>query len=95
MRLIRGRFRKSLGRTSFHKRLDRLHLGEEAVAANVVAIALVDLGARDAADLVAFLEDDRMVRVAVLVKLIGGGQAGRSAADDRYCGHIFLDAPND
>ena len=79
-----------MGRTSFHKRLDRFHLGEEAVAANVVAITLVDFGARDTPDHVALLEHHGMMRVAVFVKFIRGGQAGGPAADDRYCGYTLF-----
>ena len=64
--------------------LDRLHLREETVAADVVAVALVDLGAGDSAHHPAFLEDDGMVRVAMLVQLIGSGQTGWSATDDAH-----------
>ena len=71
-----------VGQDFLPQRLDALHFGEEAVAADVVAIALVDLGAGDAADLATLLKDNRMMRPAVLVQLVGGGQPGRSAAND-------------
>ncbi len=60
--------------------LDRLHLGEEAVAADVEAPAVALRGAADAADHVVGLEDGR--GDAVLVELEGGGEAGRAGADD-------------
>ena len=42
--------------------VDFLHLGEEAVAANVEAETLVDLGPGDPADVIAFFENDGVVR---------------------------------
>ena len=60
--------------------LDRLHLGEEAVAADVEAPPVALDGAADAADHVVGLEDGG--GDAELVELEGGGEAGGTGADD-------------
>jgi hypothetical protein len=61
--------------------VDLLVLGEEAVAAEVEAVAVgVDDGLGDAADLVVGLEDDDLL--ALLGQQVAGGQAGGAAADD-------------
>ncbi len=59
--------------------LDLGHLGVEPVAADVEAVALVDLGARDAADAFAGFKDDWADAVAGGFE--GGGKAGRASAD--------------
>ena len=61
--------------------LDLLHLGEEAVAADVEAPAVAFDGAADAADDGVGLEDRRRDAVAG-DQLVRGRQAGRSGADD-------------
>ncbi len=60
--------------------VDLLDLGEEAVAAEIEAVAVPDLGARDAADEFSGLEHDH--RLALLDQLVAGGQARRSRAED-------------
>ena len=59
--------------------VDLLGLGEEAVAAEVEAVAVADLGLGDAADLVLGLEDDH--RDAALGQQVAGGEPGRAAAE--------------
>jgi hypothetical protein len=56
-------------------------LGEEAVAADVDAVAFVDHGAGDSAQYVGFLQHHRM-DIGALEQLVGRGQAGGSAAND-------------
>jgi hypothetical protein len=61
--------------------VDLLVLGEEAVPAEVEAVAVrVDDGLGDAADLVVGLEDDDLL--ALLGQQVARGQAGGAAADD-------------
>ena len=60
--------------------VDLLGLGEEAVAAEVEAVAVADLGLGDAADLVLGLEDDD--GPPLLGEQVAGGQAGGAAAED-------------
>ncbi len=73
--------------------LDRAHLGEEAVAADVEAPAVPFDGAADPAHhIVGFQDDDR---IPVLHQLVGGGQSGRPGADHhdrvaRPCGRLLL-----
>ena len=64
--------------------LDGLHLGEEAVAADVEAPAVALDGAGDAADDVVGLEDGGAD--VVLGELVGRGEAGRTGADDHDLG---------
>jgi hypothetical protein len=52
--------------------VDLLGLGEEAVAAEVEAVPVADLGLGDATDLVLGLEDDD--RLALLGEAVAGGQ---------------------
>ena len=59
--------------------VDLLGLGEEAVAAEVEAVAVADLGLGDAADLVLGLEDDH--GVAALGEQVAGGEPGGAAAE--------------
>ncbi len=69
--------------------VDLLDLGEEAVAAEIEAVAVAHLGARDAAEHVGRLEDHD--RLALLRQLVCGGQAGGPAAehdDGRLCGDV-------
>ena len=56
--------------------VDLLGLGEEAVAAEVEAVAVADRGLGDAADLVLGLEDDH--GQALLGEQVAGGQPGRA-----------------
>ena len=60
---------------------DPVRLGEEAVAADVDAIALELDGARKAADVLRGLENDGP-DIGAAQQLDGGGEAGRSGADD-------------
>ena len=60
--------------------VDLLHLGEEAVAAEVEAVAVANGGLGDAADLVLGLEDDH--REALLGEQVAGREAGGAAAED-------------
>ena len=62
------------------ERLDLGHLGEEAVAAQVEAPAVLEHGAADAADDVVGLEHHRVL--APFGQEIGGGQASGARADD-------------
>ena len=66
--------------------VDLLDLGEEAVAAEVEAVAVAHLGAGDPADLVGGLEHDH--GLALLGQKISRCQAGRTTAqhDDRMVG---------
>ena len=57
-----------------------LHLGEEAVPAEVEAVAVADRGLGDAADLVLGLEDHD--REALLGEQVAGGQARGAGAED-------------
>ncbi len=57
-----------------------LHLGEEAVPAEVEAVAVPDRGLGDAADLVLGLEDHD--REALLREQVAGGQARGAGAED-------------
>ena len=59
--------------------VDLLDLGEEAMAAEVEAVAVAHLGAGDPADLIGRLEHDH--RLALLGQQVAGGQAGRAAAE--------------
>ena len=65
-----------------------LHLGEEAVAAEVEAVAVADGGLGDAADLVLGLEHHH--GQALLREQVAGGQAGGAAAEDhrRLVAHV-------
>jgi len=60
---------------------DAVALGEEAVAADIHAVALVADGAGDAADLIGGLEDDGE-DVGATKEFEGGGEACRPSADD-------------
>ena len=87
MRLLRGRMQEVLvGEDLVPEVLDRLDLGEEAVAADVEAPAVALDGAGDAADHVVGLEDRG--GDAVLVELEGGGEPGRAGADDHDLGIV-------
>ena len=59
--------------------VDLLDLGEEAVAAEIEAVSVADLGAGDAADLVRGLEHDH--GLALLGELIAGGETGWTSAE--------------
>jgi hypothetical protein len=59
--------------------VDLLHLGEEAMAAEVEAKALLHGRPSDPAELVGRLQDDH--RLALLGQQIARGQAGRAAAE--------------
>ena len=65
---------------------DAVVLREEAVAADVHAVAIVAYGARDAAELLAFLEHRHVVArvAAILDQFPSGSQPGGAAADDDY-----------
>ena len=60
--------------------VDLLGLGEEAVAAEIEAVAVADLGLGEAADLVLGLEHDH--GTPLLGEQVAGGQAGGAAAED-------------
>ena len=62
--------------------VDLLDLGEEAVSAEVEAIAVAHLGAGDAAHLIGRLEHDH--RLALLGQQIAGGQPGGAAAQREH-----------
>ena len=68
--------------------VDLLDLGEEAVAAEVEAVAVADGGLGDAADLVLGLEHD--TGEPLLGEQVAGGQAGGAAAEDdgRLLAHV-------
>ena len=68
--------------------VDLLHLREEAVAAEVEAVAVAHRGLRDAAHLVLGLEHDH--RQALLGEQVARGQAGGAGAEDhgRLLGHV-------
>jgi hypothetical protein len=68
--------------------VDLLHLREEAVAAEVEAVAVALCRLCDAAHLVLGLEDDD--REPLLGEQVPGGQASRPAAEDhgRLLGHV-------
>ena len=59
--------------------VDFLGLGEEAVAAEVEAVAVVLLGLGDAAELVVSLHDQD--RLAALGEVVRSGETGGAAAD--------------
>ncbi len=59
--------------------VDLLGLGEEAVAAEIEAVAVADLGLGEAADLVLGLEHDH--GHALPGEQVAGGQAGGAAAE--------------
>ena len=78
---MRPRTRKSSPRISVQRAVDLVALGEEAVAADIEAVALVLLGPADAADADRVgLKDD--AGHAVAGQLVGGGQAGGAGAGD-------------
>ena len=81
MRESRGRRRKSGPEHRPPQLVDGRDLGEEAVAADVEAEALVLGRAGDAADLLILLEDAAPA-VPSLHEQVRGGQARRAAADD-------------
>ena len=60
--------------------VDLLGLGEEAMPTQIEAVAVADLGLREAADLVLGLEDDH--GHALLGEQVAGGQTGGAAAED-------------
>ncbi len=62
--------------------VDLLGLGEEAVAAEIEAVAVADLGLGQAADLVLGLEHDD--RHALAGEQVAGGEPGRASAEDRH-----------
>jgi hypothetical protein len=71
-------------------RLNFGYLREEAMAANVKAIAVVAFGARDSAHKGAGLQHNRFVSASEPLKLISRRQTSRAAADDRDVAHKFL-----
>ena len=79
---VRDGYRFDLGGHRFFTKVkevvDLLGLGEEAMPAEVEAIAVADLGLGEAADLVLGLEDDH--GHALLGEQISGGEAGGAAA---------------
>ena len=59
--------------------VDLLDLREEAMAAEVEAVAVTDLGPGDATDLIGRLEHDH--GLALLCQQVSGGEAGGPAAE--------------
>lgn len=68
---------------------DVRRLGEEAVSADVEAVAVELFGATDAADLVGILLDERNRQIGLLGQQVAGGEAARPGADDEYVNRLI------
>jgi hypothetical protein len=66
-------------------------LGEEAVPADVEAMAVEPFGATDAADIVGILLDERDRQRGLFGQQVGGGEAARPGADDQYVNRLIHD----
>ncbi len=92
--LVAAHRRWAVGRLQRHAFKPPLHhavrLGEEAVAADVDAVALVVDGPRQPAHVGALFQDDRL-DVGALEEFVGGRQPGRARADDHRGFRIHVD----
>ena len=70
---------------------DALILREEAVAADIHAVAVIADGLGDAADAVGLLQNQDIIRTGlVLEQLIGSREAGGACADNNHFFHVHI-----